>query len=83
MNNLKQYITEAVDKDKLHEKLKKRYLKAVDRLDKARDFIFMAKDEMEKIQVIMKRHGIEGIVIKNGHIVLNPDEEVHIWDRMA
>jgi hypothetical protein len=80
---MQQYLTEAVDKEKLHDQLYKRFRKAYDKLPKARDTIMSVKDEIEKVQVKMRRHGIDELVNPQGNAMLNADEDFSVWDAMA
>jgi hypothetical protein len=80
---LKEYITEAIDKDKMHDKLLKRYQKTTPKLERARNIIMDVNDEMEKIQTIMKRHGIESLTNDKGYSIFDADGEISVWDRMS
>ena len=80
---LDEYIKEAVDRDKTHHKLLVRFVKARAKLGKARDTIMNVKDEMEKIQKQMRRHGIDELINPQGNAVLDAEEEYSVWDAMA
>jgi hypothetical protein len=41
------------------------------------------KDEIEKVQVKMRRHGIDELVNPQGNAMLNADEDFSVWDAMA
>lgn len=81
--NFNKYMKETVDKEQMHDKLRKRYLKSHKKLMKARDYIMDSEEEFEKIQKIMKRHKIKSITNYKGQEIFNADEEISVWDNMA
>jgi hypothetical protein len=78
--DFKEYITEAVDKQAMHDKLLKRYYNNVSKKkERAKELMYKADSEYDKIVDIMKRHGIDELLNHKGYPVVDVDKEF-IWD---
>lgn len=69
-------MDEAMEFDKAHDVLWKRWLKALDKAERINKYMQDLSTELSRIQKVMKRNGIEVIQNKAGQSIFTDDEDV-------